>query len=340
MNKLIKKVVLSVLILDILLLGWFVYKAKFDLQHIVDIKYAFSIDHTSDIELFNSAPSKFDKIKFLYDPPELIELWRTQLMSKLDYVADSGINSKELTKVELAKSIILLFSKNGGYGCSVDIGLMEKLRKLPEGKGYGCCTDHTEVFIALSTLYGMTAREVHSVGHVTNEFYSTDLDKWVWVDPIYAIMAKDATGTYLSISEMRDRYYADEDILFQFFGTEYHLFENVDPHTSEYYDSKYDFSDIMVTWGNNVFTEAEFYNKFHFIPKMLRQTLGISSGIMPSYIGYIDNSSVNAHNLLKLKLLYTITFILFGICNIFLPFYIFIRLADRNRRKITTDTGS
>ena len=80
---------------------------------------------------------------------------------------DDSINT-----IKKAQTISLLYSKNGGSGCGEKSdNLIENLKWLSQDIGYGCCSDHTQTFLALSILNGVFSREVHHIGHTFNEFY-------------------------------------------------------------------------------------------------------------------------------------------------------------------------
>jgi hypothetical protein len=158
------------------------------------------------------------------------------------------------------------------------------------------------------------------------------LNKWIWIDPLFALLAKNQYGEYLSLMEIRQTYYKDEKVVYEFFGNDYHYLKNNDPCKHDYFDNKQDFSDIMVTWGNNIFEEDRFNRDLEFLPKALRQFIGLLIGVLPSYVVYEDNDSIRANSLQKSKY---ITLSLFGLlaCGTLLhPFCATIGLWNRGKR--------
>jgi hypothetical protein len=170
--------------------------------------------------------------------------------------------------------------------------------------------DHSEAFLALASVIGLEAREVHTVGHVTAEFYDKKRDKWIWIDPSYAFMAKNANGEYLSLTELRDLYFHDQKVVFDLFGKDTSSFDYQDQFQYSYYASKNDFSDIMVTWGNNIFEKGTFNRKWGFIPKAIRQFYGLTTGILPAYLKYEDGNTIKASAQKKKKHIYIPTILL------------------------------
>jgi hypothetical protein len=156
----------------------------------------------------------------------------------------------------------------------------------------------------------LTAREVHTVadtfknGHVMNEFFDKKLNKWIWVDPLFALFAKNSNGKHLSLLEIRQAYYNGKTISYQFFGNNYHYFKNKDPRNYFYFENREKFSDIMLTLGNNVFEEDKFNQKYGFLPKPIRQSVGLLTGVLPSYLIYLDQNSIRGNALRMNKYIY------------------------------------
>jgi len=168
---------------------------------------------------------------------------------------------------------------------------------------------------------------------VTNEFYSQKLSKWVWIDPQHAIMAKGSSGEYLSLTELRNYYFLGKNVDYEFFGTKNHFLYKKNPYDLEYYDSKEDFSDIMITKGNNVFEEDNFHIMFGSMPKSIIQFIALSVGKQPSYLMLIDGNTVRNHTLFyKYFFILSVGFILIG--NVLCSLYLFMLLLNGMRRKI------
>lgn len=331
-KRIIPRIFILFLIIDVIFAGVIIYKLKTDIQWVVDIKYAMFTNFTSDRVFFNSPPQGFKYVGFKEDSSDAIRQWSDRIKNNVYYMQKASNDIVMPSEIEKAKFIVLLFSKNGGWGCSADISLLNKLQKLPEGNGYGCCTDHSEAFIVYSSMFGLIAREVHTVGHVTNEFFDMGLNKWIWIDPLFTLLAKNKKGEYLSLIEMRDSYYKNEPVIYDFFGNYYHLKDKKDPYGSLYYDSKDDFEDIMVTWGNNVFEEERFNHNLFFLHKMIRQFIGITAGITPSYLKYVDDNNAKTHVRYAKVYIYG-AFLILIIGNTLYPCQVMIGFLMKQRRR-------
>jgi hypothetical protein len=284
------------MVLDMLAICWLSYAGAYDRNTLVRMKLAIFSSFVSDREFFTGVVESEEIDRFRSDPEELIqkyseEIWRE--VGAIDTLANQA--------VPRAQSIVVSFSKNGGFDCGEPMAIVERIKHVSEGDGNGCCSDHSEVFLALSAVYDLKAREVsaHS-GHVFNEFFDSELKKWIFIDPQYAIMATDEGGEYLSLFEMRDRYQRDEVVEFQFFGNDHHKFANQDPHEHPSYDAKDDFSFVMVTMGNNVFENDVFNQELHYLPKVLRQFIGMTVGPAPGYLVYHDSELADRFRRLRI----------------------------------------
>lgn len=325
--KIIKIAAIIFIITDVVLLSLIMYESDI----LVNIKYALFTDYTKDKRLFNGYPLELVKSGFKIDAVENASKWYDKHANEIGYIQDIDKQMLNLSETEKAKKIALLFSKDSGNLCSNEVGLRKRLQELPKG-GYGCCVDYSEAFVALSTLSGLFSRKVHTVVHVTDEFYSKELNKWVWIDPQHVIMAKGSNGEYLSLTELRDYYFRGEKVNYEFFGTGKHFLNNKSPYDFEYYDSKEDFSDIMITKGNNVFEEDNFYMIFGSLPKSIIQFIALSMGKQPSFLMFVDGNSVKNHNpFYKYFFISLVGFILLG--NALCALRVFMLLSDRMRKK-------
>ncbi len=338
LKKLFLRIFCISLIADAILCGWIAYKMNCDPQWLVDLKYSLFTDFTRNREIFVRPLDVLESTGFKTDLPESINQWSFLIRSEVEYAKGININVSSTPAIQKAKSIVLLFSKNGGSVCLDDLRLLAKLQKLAEGSGNGCCTDHTQAFIALSTILGLNSREVHTVadtfinGHVTNEFFDHGLNKWIWIDPFFALLAKNQYGEYLSLMEIRQTYYNGVKVIYEFFGNNYHYFKNKEPYETFYFQNEKRFSDIMLTWGNNVFGEDRFNRNLGFLPEPIRQFVGLSIGILPSYKMYVDDKSLKAHFLIRSKYIFMGLFALLVSGTLLHPFSGIIRLLMKRKR--------
>lgn len=253
---------------------------------------------------FEASPERLVDAGFRTDPPALVEEWRRRLDEDVDYLDGVRARLAPLPEIDRVKALVRLFSKNGGGGCGAYRDLLHNVVRVHAGSGSGCCSDHSQVFIALATWVGIFAREVHHTSHTFDEFWVSDPGQWVWVDPHYAILARDPDGAYLSLLELRRRYLSDEPVVFEFIGNRYHRFARVSPTSWPLYDEPEDFSTISLTWGNNVYEEDRFYRRLGSLPKAPSQLLGFLAGVKPPLMLYEDAHSLDAIRLRRARVAY------------------------------------
>ncbi|MBC2714607.1 MAG: transglutaminase domain-containing protein [Desulfobacteraceae bacterium] len=263
-----------------------------DIDTLVKIKYFLFTDKTSSKLLFTAPLNILIDNGFKKDSPQSIEHWKSVITNNINYLQklEQKITGT-ISTVNKAKLIALSFSKGGGGGCLDDIDLISKMKRINKNKGHGCCSDHAEVFVALCSIHGIVSREVHNNHHAFNEFFMPENNKWLWIDPLFTIMAQNDMDEYLSLFEIRDLLFNDLKVNYVFFGNESHEFYNHSASQHEYFDEKNDFSDIMITWGNNVFAENEFNSHLNLLPKSAKQFIGLMIGKTPSYKVYVDKFS-------------------------------------------------
>jgi hypothetical protein len=286
-------VVLAVafLVADALAGGWILYATRFRRAWLLDVREAVFSSGLADPAAFDAPPEALVRAGFHTDAPELVAEWRGRLPEEVEYLNGVSETLAGRDPIEVVKTLVPLFSKNGGGGCGRYRDLLDNVQRLPRGEGLGCCSDHVQVLIALGSSLGLFVRQVHHMSHTMAEVWSPALGKWAFVDPHYAVMARDPDGTPLSLREMRERYLAGAPVEFEFIGTQYHRFATIRPQDFELYDSPDDFRVISTLWGNNVFEEDHLDRRLGFAPRGARQLVGLSAGVLPTWRVLDDGSS-------------------------------------------------
>ena len=226
-------------------------------------------------ELTNYEDQFYNHEDFISEKPNNISLYLETLIQLTPNVNTNRHN----TSIDKAKQITMSYSINGSKRIE-HANIASKIKNLR--RGYGVCSDHSEIFLALSHVYGLKSREVHNTEHTFNEFYSKELEKWVWIDTQFGLLAKQ-DNKYLNLLDMKKLY--DKNIIpyFQFFGDSNFSAYNRKPETIKFYNSKEDFRTIMLTKGNNVFEVENYSNNLSLLPKSLKQFFLLLSNIQPSY---------------------------------------------------------
>ena len=228
------------------------------------------------------------------------------------------ITLKEGTFLDSLKQIVNLFSRNGGSGCGAHSkNLMENFYWVKNGGG--CCSDHSQVFLAILLSNGFVAREVHNLEHTFNEVYDRKNKKWIWIDSQFKLVAFNTSGVLLNMYEIFTYYQSNKKIIFSFFGDKNDALYGKDvnktiSNSSEgRYWSKNGFSVLFFTNGNNVFRENYLNLKYSFLPREISQALYLAIGIRPNYL-YYDPLHVkkNTFNKVKVFLIGSILILLLG----------------------------
>lgn len=149
--------------------------------------------------------------QFSYQSPEDYNLKEVKNFFKLDSVAGNG---DELSKIINILNFVHNAIKHNGNNfalCEFDAIDIYNYNK-STNEGVNC----RHLAIALNEMYlsmGIPSRYVTCLPkdendqdcHVINSVYSTQLQKWVWIDPTFNAYVKDENGNLLSIAEVRER---------------------------------------------------------------------------------------------------------------------------------------
>jgi hypothetical protein len=297
-------------------------------QFKVNVRFALFSSYTQNLSDFEYNPTELKNgaLDFVYFKEKYIKnILETHAIAPFAF-ADS-INYRDRVK-----KIALTYSKNGGPGCGANSDdLVKNIKWLSEDNGHGCCSDHSQAFIALCLINNIFAREVHHKSHTFNEFFDPQLQKWVWIDTQYCLMAQNEIGQYLSLKEIFLYSKENKKIEWAFFGTPLHKLYN----TSDYkritnYFTPQEFSLILMTLGNNVF-EVDYYNqKYAWVSQELRQFLLLSIHKQPSYLFY-DPQNLLVSKLKKIQITFWSIILFFGGINLWI---LFPSMKYRFKRKI------
>jgi hypothetical protein len=237
-----------------------------------------------------------------------------------------------LTTINRVMTIVKNYSKNGGSGCGDNSDDLERNMYWVKSK-HGCCSDHGQVFTASALLNGIYAREVHEGGqHKFNEFFDDSLQKWIWVDSQYCLMAKNENDKFLSLYELRKLMLQNQKISWFFFGTSQHVCYKTSPDSIDLF-KKESFVQIRMTLDNNVFKVDKYNSWLSWMPREVRQMILLTVGIQPQYLVYDpSNLSTDKHTYLKYSF-YLIIFLLF-IINLLL-----LKIIAKLERKFFHETN-
>jgi hypothetical protein len=251
---------------------------------VVEFRNSLMMRSSSDVRLFASGPDALASRDFPTDPTATVAAWRARLPGQLSAAGASNFRDE----VDLAKAVVLSFSRSGNNRPIYRRPLLDKIAEAQRGNGF--CSDYVEIFLALSEVNGLTAREVQNDVHGFADFFSASRSKWIFIDPQYAILATDEAGAYLSSLEIRQRRMAGRPVQFVFFGvTDRAIKSEADPRFQALYGDSSRFKRYVLTYGNNVLTEASRSELLAFLPWEARQLLLYVSGTKPHLLFLVDS---------------------------------------------------
>lgn len=223
---------------------------------------------------------------FLVDPPSVVEDWRSRLR-EIPFLKDglAGVESIP-DETERAKMLVRLFSAGPLLNrCSGSDDLVQNVELVH--RGVGCCSDLTMVFLALASAVTLQAREVQTALHVAAEFYDHARRAWVFVDPEFAIMARGASGTHLSLGQLRDARFRGERVRFDFFGLTGH--PQADTGAVRFYYGYADrLTQLILVMGNNVVSVDRSTRRLRWLPKPAYEAIQFLLGVRPVYVEITD----------------------------------------------------
>ncbi len=201
-------------------------KSDNDLQSLrKEKKYLSLLDQVKDRQplsvLKKSASYAKDnkKIEFIYQPKESMNLRMVRDYFKLDSVAGQGDElSKILNLMHFAHDNIRHDGSNRAFAEMDAIDLYNYYKTT--GKGVNCrqlaislCEMYLSMDIPARYVTCMPADSLDFECHVINTVWSSQLQKWLYIDPTFDAWVTDENGTLLSIAEVRERLINDQPLV-------------------------------------------------------------------------------------------------------------------------------
>jgi hypothetical protein len=259
---------------------------------LVAIRESLESDFSSSKAMLELSPRALLRTGFKYDSPEQVAIFRAQLLRYPHYAHALAEIAATHDDIKKAQKIVLSFSVGGTRSAIYRLSLLEKMQRTLQGGGI--CSDHTEIFLALAAATGMWAREMQNDRHSFIGFYSSSHRKWIFIDPLLAIMATDTRGRYLSAREIRKARLHNRPIHYVFFGTAPgHPMSTADPLFQYCYGSADRFHRLALAYGNNVIEEDRFEEQVAWAPWELQKLLVLVSGVHPHVVTFADRYNRN-----------------------------------------------
>jgi hypothetical protein len=242
----------------------------------------------SDSGYFNETPAELVRGGFRFDRDVDVTSFRDSLRRDTG-LSDTLVSISQIAgSPERARALVNVFSSaDRAGGCGRLLDMRDKLAWIREG--HGCCSDHTDVFIALAEVVGLPAREVRSANHAVVEVFDQERRRWFFVDPLFAVMAT-REGVYVPVRDLADSS-SRSSIVFDFFGGVAH------PHSPEnrlfhglYANPGY-FHSLRITAGSNVLAQYADQPMLKAVPKSVFEFVQHLSGTRPGFVQVIPLGS-------------------------------------------------
>jgi hypothetical protein len=251
---------------------------------LVEFRNSLMTRSSSNLLLFTSPPNELSSHGFYTDSRVIVAEWRSRLRPELASAGASNFRDE----IDRAKAVVHSFAGSGDNRPIYRMPLLDKIAETQRGNGF--CSDYVEIFLALSEANGLAAREVQNDVHGFADFFSRSRSKWIFVDPQYAILATDEAGAYLSSLEVRQRRMTGLAVHFVFFSTaDRAIRSEADPRFRAFYGDASRFKRYVLTYGNNVLTEASRSELLASLPWEARQLFLYLSGTKPHLLLFADS---------------------------------------------------
>lgn len=259
----------------------------------IDLRNALFFDLKRDASMMFAAPAELVKEGFRQDSKRAIEEAIQQYLP-LTEVAQIKQFRKIPNDVERAQAITKHISTPLEHGCLDRYSLFQKLPMFIIG--WGCCSDYTQMFSFYAGAAEISTRSIDNRRHQVSEFWSEDLRKWIFIDPLQALMATDERGNYLSYLELRDRILSGSPVKYVWLKPDdRHLHTGGSANTLMPIFSTPDaMRDIYVHFGSNVVETSNLEQHFQFLPAGGQKLISILSRVQPKIIWLAPDISPGA----------------------------------------------
>ena len=306
-------IVLTALVADALVLGigGSIFLAIPDL--LVESRNVAFGSFTSDLDLFRMPPSQFAPTTgFKSDDAKLILEYRKPVFASLQ------VEESALGRGDEYDAVRYLASRFRGVAgekidgvvaerCGISSNLLDNVRIVAQGNA--CCSDYSEVAIAAALQARLAIREVHHRAHTFNEYFDAKRNKWIYIDFMYAAMARDERGDYLGLAEIARSMHGGKQPRYDFFGAGFIRPGRILTRDHPLIQDPYNFEWLAITLGNNVHAVDKWRAQIGWAPKPVYQLAGYVLGIVPGYLIFVRSPATCALLWLAKWGLWTLAFV-------------------------------
>lgn len=163
--------------------------------------------------------------------------------------------------------------------CSLSDDPREKLEQVRQR--FGCCSDHSELFLALASLAAVESREVLLPEHQIVEVLDPESRRWILIDPQYGVQLVFATGDPASLADLGLR--RGTTVLLVPLPGNQELFARERERRTATYRIAAGSGRIGLTLGSNVGEMARRQRRLRWVARPARRALGTLAGYIPTH---------------------------------------------------------
>jgi transglutaminase-like putative cysteine protease len=239
-----------------------------------------------DSAAFDAPPNALRRRGFLSDDAAETRAFGADLEAIPGWRARLAALRAQPEPLRRAQALTRTFATYGNVGeCGAAVRLLDKIRRA------GCCSDHAEVFVALSPLVGLTAREVHMAEHTLAELWLPAERRWVLIDPMFGYVVRDGGGRALSLSEVRRVELTHASPVHADAFRPVALTPDRAAFVARAYASAGPFERIAYTNGVDVLREDALRAALQPAPKVVARLVGALLGVTPTYRALVDGAN-------------------------------------------------
>jgi hypothetical protein len=243
------------------------------------------------------------------------------------YVHDSSYsNNYNKYKFRKSNTLLTILSKFNRFNYNRECGKFSRNLNINIDfvlNGQGCCSDFSQVFIALCNINNYPVCEINNLNHTFNEIYDDKTQKYIWIDLDNKVIAKDKLGNFLSTIEIHDNLLNNDIVQLSTFKNTNNIYNTKkisfpDNFSKEFYKS------LILTNHKNVLEYDTKYSKYNFIPIELQQFI-FAVYNYPLFL-VLDDSNTFWNKILKIRF-----YIISSICFLlFINYLLYKKLRNKN----------
>jgi hypothetical protein len=181
----------------------------------------------------------------------------------------------------------LMHRGHGGYACGTENSIAEKLSAMQRSQR--CCSDYTQVFVALANLVNVASTEVMYSRHQVVSIIDDATGLPLFFDPSFGLWARDEQGSLVSAARFREMALRGNVAeLTSSLATLPRRGRWIQEGIEQWYQAPSDFASFSLIDARKVSEVDELESRLSFLPKTAAQVIGVLSGVRESRMVVFD----------------------------------------------------